>query len=446
MAYVIDKDQPHLGGNEPGGDPHSFFPELWAWMVKKLDVKRVLDVGCGEGHAMGAFAKLGCKVQGIDGLERNAEMARAFGPCVTHDLTKGAVEVPGMDLVWCCEVVEHIDEKFLDNLLDTICVGKWLAMTHAVPGQDGHHHVNCQPQEYWVEKLALRGYRYIADLTSESLHYARGFWKHSGLIFKREAEYVKTTAPRIFLVMPAYGLVEGAASDAYWVPATETNLAAESSVFVTRRMRYGQSSPEGSMNFLLCRALEARDRGICDHIAMLHSDACPQGPWLNILWNEKRRTGADIISAVMAIKDERGRTSTAVGDRWDRWKSPRFIHIPELANLPTTFSLEDVSPPEKQHLEVLLVNTGCWLADLRTPFWNTFCFQQHSRIRKAPGVWVNDLRPEDWEWSRDAHEFGLKVCATSAVRAGHVGVKTFPNFDTAGMRDDSDLEGQFVGS
>jgi hypothetical protein len=33
-----------------------------------------------------------------------------------------------------------------------------ILMTHATPGQGGHHHVNCQPQEYWVETLGGYGY------------------------------------------------------------------------------------------------------------------------------------------------------------------------------------------------------------------------------------------------------------------------------------------------
>ena len=31
-------------------------------------------------------------------------------------------------------------------------------MTHAVPGQAGHHHVNCQPQEYWINLLSQKGF------------------------------------------------------------------------------------------------------------------------------------------------------------------------------------------------------------------------------------------------------------------------------------------------
>ena len=38
-------------------------------------------------------------------------------------------------------------------------------MTHAVPGQDGYHHVNCQLSNYWIEKVEKLGYRYNVSLS-----------------------------------------------------------------------------------------------------------------------------------------------------------------------------------------------------------------------------------------------------------------------------------------
>ncbi len=72
-----------------------------------------------------------------------------------HDLTKGAIHTK-VDLVHCHEVVEHIEEQFLENLLDSLKCGKYILMTHAVPNQDGHHHVNCQPSSYWITHLARK--------------------------------------------------------------------------------------------------------------------------------------------------------------------------------------------------------------------------------------------------------------------------------------------------
>ena len=71
-----------------------------------------------------------------------------------------------VDMVWSCEVAEHIDPAKVDNYLDILSNGTVVAMTHAVPGQDGYHHVNCQPQEYWVDKMVSRGYRLSEDIAT----------------------------------------------------------------------------------------------------------------------------------------------------------------------------------------------------------------------------------------------------------------------------------------
>ena len=39
-------------------------------------------------------------------------------------------------------------------------------MTHALPGQDGHHHVHLQPPEYWIEHLAMFGLHLLPEDTA----------------------------------------------------------------------------------------------------------------------------------------------------------------------------------------------------------------------------------------------------------------------------------------
>ena len=45
-------------------------------------------------------------------------------------------------------------------------------MTYAGPGQSGHHHVNCQPEDYWIKKMELNGFEYLIDDTKELREYA----------------------------------------------------------------------------------------------------------------------------------------------------------------------------------------------------------------------------------------------------------------------------------
>ncbi len=160
--FVTDANRPDLGGNFRHGDAHTWHPLLWRYLTEIFAVKSVLDVGCGEGHAVWFFHRLGLFSHGIDGLRANVE--RAVAPIALHDILSGPYFMP-VDLVWSCEVAEHILPEKVQNYIDTLSNGRVVAMTHAVQNQDGYHHVNCQPAEYWVEKMEGKGYSLFDNMS-----------------------------------------------------------------------------------------------------------------------------------------------------------------------------------------------------------------------------------------------------------------------------------------
>lgn len=183
---VVDNGRPDLGGNGRHGDIGTFCPRLWRFLAERFAARSVLDVGCGEGHAVAFFRGLGLIAHGIDGLPINIH--RAVTPIALHDLTAGPYMYP-VDLVWSCEVAEHIDEDKVDYYLETLTNGKIIAMTHGLPGQPGHHHVNNQPAEYWIEKMRGRGYDldpynevYITISKRDEI---QSYFSRSGLVFHR---------------------------------------------------------------------------------------------------------------------------------------------------------------------------------------------------------------------------------------------------------------------
>jgi len=90
--------------------------------------------------------------------------------------------------VWSCEFVEHVEERFADNFLAAFAKAeKCIALTYASPGQPGWHHVNCQPESYWIEKISAIGYRLDEALTHDARRLAQGHFAHKGLIFRPAA-------------------------------------------------------------------------------------------------------------------------------------------------------------------------------------------------------------------------------------------------------------------
>jgi hypothetical protein len=150
LTDVEDKDEKHLGGNVFEGDPFTFSPNVWDYLIKRFALRSVLDLGSGVGHAAHYFHKAGLQVVAVDGLRENC--SRSIFPAIQIDLTKSKVHCR-VDLVHCQEVVEHVDQRYLDNLLMSMACGRIIVMTHALPRQGGYHHVNEQPPEYWINHL-----------------------------------------------------------------------------------------------------------------------------------------------------------------------------------------------------------------------------------------------------------------------------------------------------
>lgn len=166
------------------------------------------------------------------------------------------------------------------------------------------------------------------------------------------------------------------------------------------------------------QAINARDTLGATHFAMLHSDVCPEPGWLTTLLDELTALDADIVSAVIPIKDERGLTSTAVyqGNPWER----RRLTLAEVAELPETFSADDAGGS-------LMLNTGLWVCDLRKSWVDEWCFNSLERIVTKNCRRVAEVVPEDWNLSHWLNERGGKLFATSKVSLTHQGSTGFTN-------------------
>lgn len=183
----------HLGGTSTVGDTDSWFPELWTWLVGDFSALSVLDVGCGVGYAQRFFIDAGLEAIGLD-----CEQMRPYHLLPehlrSHDLTTGPwVGESLFDLVWCCDVAEHIEEQFVQNVIDTLVknCGKVLAFCAAPCGSGGYHHVNVNDGPYWINKLEAAGLKWRQDLTEKGrslcpASYGRSpynYFRRSGLVF-----------------------------------------------------------------------------------------------------------------------------------------------------------------------------------------------------------------------------------------------------------------------
>jgi hypothetical protein len=190
-----------------------------------------------------------------------------------------------------------------------------------------------------------------------------------------------------------------------------------------------------------------RIKGI-DAFAMLHNDIVPAHEWLKTLLSERRRLNADVVSAVVAIKDEKGLTSTACGNPADPFDFRR-ITTTELKQLPETFSIDDCRKAFSwvRSADCLLVNTGCWVTDFTHDFWHAttdnvydFRFSIDDRQQCVDGVPVTECSPEDWMWSREMSRAGCRVYATRKFVTWHATTTLFGTHTNWGSVTDLDGE------
>lgn len=153
---------PHLGGH--GFETHTDDGAI-DYIIKTFDIKSAIDIGCGPGGVVEQFLSRGIDVIGVDGdhlVPRSENLQKVIQ---IHDYTLGPFDCK-RDLAWCVEFVEHVEKKYMPNFLHTFKGCKYVAMTHAVPGQGGHHHVNCMPPEYWFGALEAVGFELLVDETN----------------------------------------------------------------------------------------------------------------------------------------------------------------------------------------------------------------------------------------------------------------------------------------
>lgn len=120
----------------------------------------VFDVGCGSGFYLSEFSKLGVFSCGCDGSEHGVK--RCVPNCLVfqHDLRKPLVINRRFDLVLCIEVAEHLPASAADTLIASITgISEKNILFCASPSHmGGDDHINCRPNEYWIEKFKARGF------------------------------------------------------------------------------------------------------------------------------------------------------------------------------------------------------------------------------------------------------------------------------------------------
>lgn len=124
-------------------------------------VRSAVDMGCGVGTWLKVAKELGTEtINGFDGdyVDLN-ELVIARGEFTPVDFTAGSMPGVRADLAISLEVAEHLPESRAAGFVRLLCdSAPAVLFSAAVKGQGGMHHVNEQPQSYWIQRFHECGY------------------------------------------------------------------------------------------------------------------------------------------------------------------------------------------------------------------------------------------------------------------------------------------------
>jgi len=161
----------HLGGTNVNGDAGTFYhPNVWSYLIEQYNIKSFVDIGCGFGYAI-KFLKenfKGIEVIGVEGSPKVVQICLFPDLIKQHDYNTGPYAPSKVyDLGWSTEFVEHVEEQYSNNFIETFKKCRYAALSYGGIGQGGHHHVNENTQEYWVNKFEQAGFEFLQDETQK---------------------------------------------------------------------------------------------------------------------------------------------------------------------------------------------------------------------------------------------------------------------------------------
>lgn len=147
--------------------------------------KLLIDFGCGDAWYLDIFRQAGSyALMGFDG-----QNFRGHPLVIVRDLSE-PIKTSVVGQVLSLEVGEHIPQQFEQTFIDNLCnhCSSRMVISWAIPGQEGIGHVNCRSNNYIIDQIQARGFKFNPELT----HYARtdiepgvSYFKFSLMVFDK---------------------------------------------------------------------------------------------------------------------------------------------------------------------------------------------------------------------------------------------------------------------
>ena len=145
-----------------------------------LSPKSVLDVGCGLGHLVVAFRKMGVKAEGFD-FSLDADKYRISG-ARRHCWVQAADEDINKkyDLITCIEVAEHLIDSQCMTMIKNMCgAANYICFSSSPDNLTEETHINVKTPGEWDLIFFSHGFRALRNL---------GLCPHWAVLYERIAK------------------------------------------------------------------------------------------------------------------------------------------------------------------------------------------------------------------------------------------------------------------
>jgi tryptophanyl-tRNA synthetase len=150
-------------------------------LVKTSKAKKVYDFGCGHG----VYLKNIHETFGIDaiGFEYDPQN-KIYDNIQQRDLST-VVEVEPAEMTISLEVGEHISPESEQIFLDNICnsTNNVLLLSWGIEGQPGVGHINCRNNDYIIDQVEARGFRFVPSILNIRKHAEQWWFRESLMLF-----------------------------------------------------------------------------------------------------------------------------------------------------------------------------------------------------------------------------------------------------------------------
>ncbi len=170
--------------------------EVVPFVMKLLQPKRVVDVGCGLGAWLSVFQENGIQdFLGMDGEYINtSQLCIPLSNFLSHDLRTEIKLEKEFDLAMSLEVAEHLPNENAEDFVELLTsLAPVVLFSAAVPYQPGDDHVNTQWLEYWMELFKHKGYIPVDCLRMRFWQNQKVKWWYAqnALLFVKESHLEK---------------------------------------------------------------------------------------------------------------------------------------------------------------------------------------------------------------------------------------------------------------